>query len=128
MRWGLGLCTLFLLITAAAPARAELVFFQSGRAMSVRAVRSEGDELVLQLRSGGDIHCDKSVIVKVQPDEVEYPEEVLAALPLSRTILEPAAIPGQYRDLIRTASATHGEVAILAGNGGRLQDRPRQRQ
>ena|SRR5437773_1241679 len=108
MRWGLGLCTLFLLITAAAPARAELVFFQSGRAMSVRAIRSDGDQLVLQLRSGGDIHCDKSVIVKVQPDEVEYPEEVLAALPLSRTILEPATIPGQYRDLIRTASARHG--------------------
>src|SRR6266550_1367349 len=108
MRWGLGLCTLFLLITAAAPARAELVFFQSGRAMSVRAIRSDGDQLVLQLRSGGDIHCDKSVIVKVQPDEVEYPEEVLAALPLSRTILEPAMIPAQYRDLIRTASARHG--------------------
>ena len=108
MRWGLGLCTLFLSITAAAPARAELVFFQSGRAMSVRAVRSEGDELVLQLRSGGDIHCDKSLIVKVQPDEVEYPEEVLAALPLSRTILEPAAVPDEYRDLIRTASARHG--------------------
>ncbi len=108
MRWGLGLCTLFLSITAAAPARAELVFFQSGRAMSVRAIRSEGDELVLQLRSGGDIHCDKSLIVKVQPDEVEYPEEVLAALPLSRTILEPAAIPNEYRDLIRTAAARHG--------------------
>jgi hypothetical protein len=108
MRWGLGLCTLFLSITAAAPARAELVFFQSGRAMSVRAVRSEGDELVLQLRSGGDIHCDKSLIVKVQPDEVEYPEEVLTALPLSRPILEPAAIPNEYRDLIRTASARHG--------------------
>jgi soluble lytic murein transglycosylase-like protein len=108
MRRGLYLCTLFLSITAAAPARAELVFFQSGRAMSVRAIRSEGDELVLQLRSGGDIHCDKTLIVKVQPDEVEYPEGVLAALPLSRTVLEPAAIPDEYRDLIRTASVRHG--------------------
>src|SRR5438874_5525553 len=108
MRWGLGICTRFLSITAAAPARAELVFFQSGRAMSVRAIRSEGDELILQLRSGGDIHCAKSVIVKVEPDEVEYPEEVLVALPLSRALLEPAAISDQYRDLIRTASARHG--------------------
>src|SRR5258705_1273597 len=107
MRWGLGLCTLFLSITAAAPARAELVFFQSGRAMSVRAIRSEGDELVLQLRSGGDIRCDKSLIVSVQPDEVEYPDEILAA-PSSQIVLEPAAIPGQYSDLIRTASARHG--------------------
>ena len=108
MRWGLGLCTLFLSITAAAPARAELVFFQSGRAMSVRAIRSEGDELVLQLRSGGDIRCDKSLVVKVQPDEVEYPEEVLGAPPLSQMIPEPAAISDQYRDLIRTTSARHG--------------------
>src|ERR1051325_1487346 len=77
MRWGLTLCTVLLSITAAAPARAELVFFQSGRAMSVRAIRSDGDEIVLQLRGGGDIHCDKSLIVRVEPDEVEYPEEAL---------------------------------------------------
>jgi len=109
MRWGLTLCTVFLSITAAAPARAELVFFQSGRAMSVRAIRSDGDELVLQLRSGGDIHCDKSLIVKVEPDEVEYPEEVLQALPFARTILfEPPSIPEQYRDLVTQTAARHG--------------------
>src|SRR5207237_8183491 len=95
----LTLCTVLLLITAAAPARAELVFFQSGRAMSVRAIRSDGDAIVLQLRSGGDIHCDKSLIVKVEPDEVEYPEDVLQALPFSRAVLEPAAIPAEYRDI-----------------------------
>ena len=109
MRWGLTLCTVFLSITAAAPARAELVFFQSGRAMSVRAIRSDGDELVLQLRSGGDIHCDKSLIVKVEPDEVEYPEEVLQALPFARTVLfEPPSIPEQYRDLVTQTAARHG--------------------
>ncbi|HEY3161671.1 MAG TPA: lytic transglycosylase domain-containing protein [Vicinamibacterales bacterium] len=97
-------------ITAVAPARAELVFFQSGRAMSVRAIRSDGDQLVLQLRSGGDIHCDKSLIVKVQPDEVEYPEDVLQALPFARTIVifEPPAIPEQYRDLVTQTAARHG--------------------
>ena len=109
MRWGLTLCTIFLSITAAAPARAELVFFQSGRAMSVRAIRSDGDEIVLQLRSGGDIHCDKSLIVKVEPDEVEYPEEVLQALPFARTIVfEPPSIPEPYRDLVTQTAARHG--------------------
>ena len=108
MRWGLTLFTVFLSITAAAPARAELVFFQSGRAMSVRAIRSDGDELVLQLRSGGDIHCDKSLIVKVEPDEVEYPEEVLQALPFARTLIEPPSIPEQYRDLVTQTAARHG--------------------
>ncbi len=109
MRWGLTLLTLVLSITAAAPARAELVFFQSGRAMSVRAIRSDGDQIVLQLRSGGDIHCDKSLIVKVEPDEVEYPEEVLQALPFARTIVfAPPAIPEPYRELVTQAAAKHG--------------------
>jgi hypothetical protein len=108
MRRGLILCTVLLSITAAAPARAELVFFQSGRAMSVRAIRSDGDEIVLQLRSGGDIHCDKSLIVKVEPDEVEYPEEVLQALPFARTVFEAPAIPEQYRDLVTKTANKYG--------------------
>src|SRR5437870_10764810 len=109
MRWGFVLCTLLLSITTAAPARAELVFFQSGRAMSVRAIRSDGDQIVLQLRSGGDIHCDKSLIVKVEPDEVEYPEDVLQALPFARSVLfQPPAIPEQYRDLVTKTAARHG--------------------
>ena len=72
-----------LLLTAAAPAYAELVFFQSGRAMSVRAIRSENDGIVLQLRAGGDVHCDQSLIVRVEPDEVEYPDEVAEASSVS---------------------------------------------
>ena len=110
MRWALTLCTVGVFITAAAPAHAELVFFQSGRAMSVRAIRSDGDEIVLQLRSGGDIHCDKTLIVKVEPDEVEYPEEVLQALPVVRAVLtfEAPAIPAQYRDLVTATAAKHG--------------------
>ena len=108
MRWGVALFTVLLSVTAAAPARAELVFFQSGRAMSVRAIRSDGDEIVLQLRSGGDIHCDKSLIVKVEPDEVEYPEDVLQALPFARTIFEAPAIPEQYRDLVTKTANKYG--------------------
>jgi hypothetical protein len=108
MRRVVILSAVLLLITAVAPARAELVFFHSGRAMSVRAIRSDGDELVLQLRSGGEIRCDRTLITKVEPDEVEYPEEVLEALPFAKAILEPAAIPAQYRELITRTAAKHG--------------------
>jgi soluble lytic murein transglycosylase-like protein len=109
MRWGLILGALLLLITAAAPADAELVFFQSGRAISVKAIRSENDEIVLQLRGGGDVHCDQSLIVKVEPDEVEYPEEVSAALPASaETETEAAPIPEAFRELVTTTAARHG--------------------
>ena len=96
-----------LLLTAAAPAYAELVFFQSGRAMSVRAIRSENDGIVLQLRAGGDVHCDQSLIVRVEPDEVEYPEEVAEA---SSVIGEPDAppIPEAFRELVTATAAKHG--------------------
>ena len=99
---------ILVLTTAVTPARAELVFFQSGRAMSVGAIRSDGDELVLQLRSGGEIRCDKTLITRVEPDKVEYPEEVLDALPFAKSIREPASIPAQYRELITTTAAKHG--------------------
>lgn len=108
MRWGLILCTFLLALTAAAPVRAELVFFQSGRAMSVRAIRSDGDDIVLQLRGGGDVHCDKSLIVKVEPDEVEYPEEALDAGPLTTTVVAAPAIPERYRNLVTQTAARHG--------------------
>jgi soluble lytic murein transglycosylase-like protein len=94
-------------ITAAAPASAELVFFQSGRAMSVRAIRSENDGVVLQLRSGGDIHCDQSLIVRVEPDEVEYTEEVAEVL-LSDGEPDAPTIPDAFRELITATAARHG--------------------
>ena len=102
------LLTVVLSISIAAPARAELVFFQSGRAMSVRAIRSEGDEIVLQLRAGGDIHCDRSLIVKVEPDEVPYPEETAEATGPDVPAADPPVIPDRYRDLVTTTAARHG--------------------
>jgi transglycosylase-like protein with SLT domain len=94
-------------ITAATPASAELVFFQSGRAMSVRAIRSENDGIVLQLRSGGDIQCDQGLIVRVEPDEVEYPDEVAEGSP-SGSEPDAPTIPEAFRELITLTAARHG--------------------
>ena len=96
-----------LLVTAVAPAYAELVFFQSGRAMSVRAIRSENNEIVLQLRGGGDVHCDQSLVVRVEPDEVEYPELVAEAVPVTGEPDAPA-IPEAFRELVTATAAKHG--------------------
>jgi hypothetical protein len=59
---------------SALPAHAELVFFSSGRSMSVKNHRVEGDIIVLGLRSGGEMTCSASVVTSITPDEVEYPE------------------------------------------------------
>jgi soluble lytic murein transglycosylase-like protein len=69
------LVVLFLVCSApASTARAEIAFFASGRTLSVKGHRTEGASLVLTLRSGGEIFCEPSVIVRFAPDEVPYPE------------------------------------------------------
>lgn len=62
------------LMLLASNARAELVFFGTGRSLSVKGHRAEGSSLVLVLRSGGEIVCDPSLIARIEPDEVPYPE------------------------------------------------------
>ena len=96
---------------AAAPARAELAFFASGDAMSIKGHHLDGDSLVLSLRSGGEIVCDPSTIVRFAPDEVPYPEPevTVAAPPLLPSTAE--AVP--YGEIIDAVAAEHGVPARL---------------
>src|SRR5262249_22120059 len=86
-------------LACAAPARAELVFFSSGRTMSVKGHRTEGESLVLMLRSGGEIVCDASTVARFAPDEVPYPEPE-AAVPAAAAAVatEVGAVP--YGEII----------------------------
>lgn len=61
-------------LAVAAPAFAEIVVLTSGRTLSVKGHRIDGDSVVLMLRTGGEVTCDRSFIQKVLPDEVPYPE------------------------------------------------------
>src|SRR5712691_10628199 len=75
----------------AAPARAELVFFATGKTMSVKAHRAEGDSLVLMLRAGGEIVLEGSLVSRIEPDEVPYPEPAppaVSAPPVAETVAE----------------------------------------
>jgi soluble lytic murein transglycosylase-like protein len=56
------------------------VFFATGRVMSVKGHRAEGDSLVLLPREGGEIVCAASLIARIEPDEVPYPEPIQARL------------------------------------------------
>lgn len=107
MRYAVFL-SLAVILGTSSVAQAEIVFFPSGRILSVSAIRSQGDELVLKLRSGGEITCAKELIAKVEPDEIEYPDEVMASLPAARALMEPPAIPDRFRDIITSAAARHG--------------------
>src|SRR5207244_1208342 len=52
----------------AVPVRAEIVFFATGRNISVQSHRIEGDTLVLQMRGGGEMTCEASLVTHIDPD------------------------------------------------------------
>jgi soluble lytic murein transglycosylase-like protein len=106
-------------VALAAPARAELVFFASGRALSVKSYAVDGDSLVLTLRTGGQIICERAVITRIEPDEVPYPEPPLEAerrpVPASTVAaIVPAAPFTPYGDLIdRFASEQNVSAQVV---------------
>lgn len=104
-------CFLLAVLWGVQDARADLVFLSSGRSISVRDVREEGDQLILGLRTGGEIRCDRSMVVRIAPDEVAYPEPELAPDVSEAYHIVPKA---PYGDLIDRASLTHGvDVRLL---------------
>jgi hypothetical protein len=97
------------LVAISAEAHAEIVFFNTGRTLSVKSHRVEGESLVLTLRGGGEIVCESSIIARVAPDEVPYPEPeaeppVVAAQPAP-------VVP--YAEMIDKMSAEQGVSAKL---------------
>jgi len=97
-------------LAAAAPANAELVYFQNGRTMSVKSHRMDGDSLVLVLRAGGEIVCEPSTIARIAPDEVPYPEDIPTP-PAPVVVAADAAVP--YGAIIDKVSAAQGVDAKL---------------
>jgi soluble lytic murein transglycosylase-like protein len=108
----LALATCALTAASAVPASAELVFLTSGRTLSVRGHRVEGESLVLMLRAGGEMTCDRALVARIEPDEVPYPE------PEPATQAQPdqsagllAVVP--YGELIDNLSSAHGVDPVL---------------
>src|SRR5262249_27912931 len=121
----------------ASTARAELVFFASGGSLSVRAHREDGGSLVLSLRTGGEIVCDRSVIVRIAPDEVPYPEpaapgqtdgeapEIAAYAEIIDTIAQEQGVsPRLVKAIIRVESAYQPRARSRKGAMGLMQLMP----
>jgi soluble lytic murein transglycosylase-like protein len=104
---GRAIAMAVVLTAGAAPARAELAYFASGRTLSIKSHRAEGDQLVLALRSGGEIVTDASAIVRFAPDEVPYPED----LPTPPAPEPEPAVP--YSEIIDKVAAAQGVPAQL---------------
>src|SRR5258708_13456222 len=83
-------------------ASAEIVFFNTGRTLSVKSHRADGESLVLVMRGGGEIVCEASIISRFAPDEVPYPEPEVEAVPAS---VQEAGVLGPYSEIIDPVAA-----------------------
>lgn len=107
-----GLVLPFLLSSGLLPsASADIVFFNTGRTLSVKTHRIEGETVVLALRDGGEMTCARRLIARIGPDEVAYPEpggEAPAAA-VAEGIEPPAPIVSRpFAELISAVSSSNG--------------------
>ena len=101
----------------AQPASAEIVYLTSGRTLSVKQHRVDGESIVLTLRSGGEVTCDRTLVEKILPDEVPYADPPSAqAVPTAIRELQPATTILQrtpYAEIIARAAEAHGVNPLL---------------
>lgn len=114
----LALATCVCLLAGVASASAEIVFLTSGRTLSVKDHRNDGDSIVLTLRSGGEVTCDKTLVERIVPDEVPHPDPVVAAAQQPKPQV-PAQDRGAslkispYTELIVNTAQTYGVDPLL---------------
>jgi hypothetical protein len=109
------------LLTMAVPASAEIVFLKSGRTLSVKGHRVDGERITLTLRGGGEVTCDKTVVDKIEPDEVPYIEppvekvEQIQETPAADLIQpdRPVLDGSPYAEIIAAAAEAHGVDPML---------------
>ena len=110
---------ILVLVGTAVPASAEIVFLSSGKTLSVKSHRLDGESIILTLRGGGEVTCDKSLIDKIVPDEVPHPEpkaEEAAAVPSEddSELVDPSVLERTpYGEIIASMSEAHGVNPLL---------------
>jgi Transglycosylase SLT domain len=114
----LSIGALLCVLGTAVPASAEIVFLASGQTISVKSHRIVGDSMVLTLRGGGEVTCDKTLIEKIVPDEVPHPEprpeQVTQAVTPADGAVDPALLEKTpYGEIIAAMSEAHGVNPLL---------------
>jgi soluble lytic murein transglycosylase-like protein len=126
------------LLLCASSAHAELVYFTTGRTLSIKSHRVDGDSIVLALRTGGEIITDGSVVARIGPDEVPYPEDLPPAMPpvaapqavvpygaiIDRVATEQGVSPQLVKAVIKVESAYQERARSRKGAMGLMQLMP----
>jgi len=110
----------------AAPARADLVVLSSGRVISAASVVLSDETATIRLRGGGEVTCDRSLVVRVDPDETPWVSPAGSAAPdeageaadravatIAPAAVKPVEIPAAYRRMITRLAEAHGVDARL---------------
>src|SRR5512134_2298618 len=117
MRFGTTVLAVVAVMAACAvPASAEIVYLQSGRTLSVKAHRYEGESIILTLRGGGEVTCDRTLVDRVVPDEVPYIEPAPPATEgETDLVLAPRALEAEtpYGEIISAVAEAHGVDPLL---------------
>jgi hypothetical protein len=110
-------------LAMAAPARADLVVLSSGRVISASSVALTADTATIRLRGGGEVTCDRSLVVRVDPDETPWIDPAGASAedatgdPGDETPtpapFRTVEIPAAYRAIITRLAEAHGVDARL---------------
>jgi hypothetical protein len=109
VRWLLVVASL---VWAPASAHAEIVHLATGGTLSVSGYEIRGERIVLFLRGGGEIECDRVLVAAISPDEVAPLDAVVEPVTSDPV---PTNLHGRFADLIREAAARHGlEPRLLA--------------
>jgi len=110
------------LVVVATEARADIVRFKNGRTMSVKSCQVDADTARMRLRDGGEVTFPSSIIDRVEPDEVPYPEDAKPVEAAAVTVAPAVAaslVPDEvlaarpYADLISTIAAANKVDARL---------------
>ena len=113
--FSLPVSILALLVTAV-PASAEIVFLTSGRTISVKSHKVDGENIVLTLRTGGEVTCDQTLIKKIEADEVPYidPDAPKVTLAAQAPAGQERSLEGTpYAEIIASAAEAHGVNPML---------------
>ena len=106
-------------MASSALAFGEIVVMTSGRTLSVKGHKIEGSSIVLTLRSGGEVTCERTLIEKIVPDEVPHPDPEPAPVAAQAAPKPPAADRAArlrdsvYGELITATARAHGVDPIL---------------
>lgn len=101
--------TVVLFLGTVSPIKAEVIVFASGRTLSIKDYLVSGDTITVTFRNGGDATFLKSVVARIDPDEVTDSVSEEAASAVRVAVPMQASLESRpFATLIESVAAEHG--------------------